>query len=126
LLQFSQENNTLQKLVLIWCGIGDVGVAALAEGLKVGFQFLRRCIHPENIPFLQPLSTSFVSFIVEGQPPGMQSQEYPDRAESHRSKRICGSRRGSVFFMEQGSSLVLQDTVLTRRFQIVLNDKFAS
>jgi hypothetical protein len=39
-----QENNTLQKLVLSQCGIGDVGVAALAEGLKVGFQFLRRCI----------------------------------------------------------------------------------
>ena len=40
-----QENNTLQKLVLIQCGIGDVGVAALAEGLKVGFQFIhRRCI----------------------------------------------------------------------------------
>ena len=40
-----QENNTLQKLVLIQCGIGDVGVAALAESLKVGFQFIhRRCI----------------------------------------------------------------------------------
>ena len=37
-----QENNTLQKLVLYQCGIGDVGVAALAESLKVGFQFLHR------------------------------------------------------------------------------------
>jgi len=40
-----QENNTLQKLDLYRCGISDVGVAALADGLKVGFQFIhRRCI----------------------------------------------------------------------------------